>query len=117
MSKKYCKVISIFLLFRDLLAQKLLSNVDEIDTCGQFYQHSTSSFHAPRAQKRKIKWSVFLHFWDLCAQKLLVERWWNWHLSAVLPPWLFVVDGDQIRQHIAGVQYQQTLPNDPEKAG
>jgi len=26
---------------------------------------------------------IFLPFWDLWAQKMLVERWWNWHLVCV----------------------------------
>ncbi len=36
----------------------------------------------PKAQKT-VKLSVFLNFWDLCMQKLLVEYWWNWHLQSI----------------------------------
>ncbi len=31
-----------------------------------------------KAQKKTVKLSVFLRFWDLRMQKLLVECWWNW---------------------------------------
>ncbi len=39
-----------------------------------------SSFHARRSQKCKKtdNLTVFFFFRDLLAQKLLVERWWNW---------------------------------------
>jgi len=43
----------------------------------------TSSFYTRSSQKCKnsVKLSVsFYAFWDLRAQKLLVERWWNWLL-------------------------------------
>jgi len=26
---------------------------------------------------------IFLRFWDLRAQKLYIERWWNWHLDVM----------------------------------
>jgi len=29
--------------------------------------------------------SVFLHFWDLRAQKLLIKCWWNWLLLSISP--------------------------------
>ena len=30
--------------------------------------------------EKLLDMTVFLRFWDLQAKKLLVERWWNWHL-------------------------------------
>ncbi len=43
----------------------------------------TRRFYAHRSQKPN--WPItllsFLHFWDLCLQKLLIKRWWNWHLK------------------------------------
>ena len=48
----------------------LPQKVGEIDPRPQFHQHSTHSFYAPGAQKRKkktVKSSVFLSFWDLRA--------------------------------------------------
>jgi len=48
----------------------------------QFHQRSTYSFYVGRSQKcKKILMTLlyFLRFWDLQMQKLLVERWWNWH--------------------------------------
>ena len=35
----------------------------------------------PKAQKSCLTWLSFLRFWDLRAQKRLVERWWNWPQS------------------------------------
>ena len=44
----------------------------------QFHQHFTRSFYVDRTQKRKkdsqVK-QIFLRFWDLGAQKLLVKCW------------------------------------------
>jgi len=54
-----------------------------IDSWAQFHQRSRYSFYARRSQKCKktlMTWLYFLRFWDLRAQKLYVERWWNWHL-------------------------------------
>ncbi len=34
----------------------------------------------PKAQKRQSSCQPFLCFWDLLAQTLLVELWWNWPL-------------------------------------
>ncbi len=45
----------------------------------QFHQHSTYNFYARKSQKHKktlMTQLYFLHFWDLWAQKLYVERWW-----------------------------------------
>ncbi len=56
-------------------------------TWGQFHQSSTSSFYLRRSQKRKKRHSschYFLRFWDLHAQKLLIECWWNWPQVGVL---------------------------------
>jgi len=44
---------------------------------GQFNQRSTSNFYAHRF--RKSSWQSLFRFWDLRAQKLRVEHWWNWH--------------------------------------
>ncbi len=33
--------------------------------------------------KRLMKLTVFLHFWDLHAQKLYVKCWWHWHLFTI----------------------------------
>ena len=49
----------------------------------QFHQCFRSRFYTRRSQicKKESKViSAFLHFWDLHVQKLLVKRWWNWHL-------------------------------------
>jgi len=48
----------------------------------------TSIFYAHSSQKSKISVnvSIFLSFWDLRVQKLLVERWWNWHLATSVAP-------------------------------
>jgi len=49
-----------------------------------FTKAFTSSFYARSSKKRKnsVKLSVsFYAFWDLRAQKLLLERWLNWHLD------------------------------------
>jgi len=56
---------------------------------GQFHQRSTSSFCGRRSRKCKKDIqviSLFLWFWDLCAHKLLLERWCNWpQLSIYIP--------------------------------
>ncbi len=59
----------------------------EDDIWGQFHQLSKSSFCDCRSSKHKKQQSSyqsFLHLWDLHAQKLLVECWWNWPLIALL---------------------------------
>ncbi len=38
-----------------------------------------------KAQKSQSSCQSFLRFWDLRAQKLLVERWWNLPLCFALP--------------------------------
>jgi len=35
----------------------------------------------PKSTKRHSSCWSFLRFWDLHAQKLFVEWWWNWHLQ------------------------------------
>jgi len=51
---------------------------------GRFHQHDYSKLlcaHIPKAQKDIQNTSVFLRFWDLHAQNLLVKQMWNWPLS------------------------------------
>ncbi len=58
---------------------------------GKFHQCSTSSFYACRSQKRKKciqVVSLFLRFWDLHTQKLLIKCWWNWLLGSISPTYL-----------------------------
>ncbi len=55
----------------------------------QFHQHSTylcaaSTHVAPKSVRIQSKVSIFLCFWDLRVQKLLTERWWNWHQEPIL---------------------------------
>jgi len=40
--------------------------------------HATFMQEDPKSTKRQSSLSVFLHFWDLRAQKLRVKCWWNW---------------------------------------
>jgi len=52
----------------------------------QFHQRSTSIFCTRRSQKKDTdNLTEFLSFWELCAQMLLVERWWNWPLVLISP--------------------------------
>ncbi len=46
------------------------------ETRGQFHQHSMSSFNAadPESAKKQSRCQSFLRFWDLCAQKMLIEN-------------------------------------------
>jgi len=47
----------------------------------QYHQCSMSSFYEGRSQKCNKNWHLdclFMCLRDLHAQKLLVERWWNW---------------------------------------
>jgi hypothetical protein len=63
--------------FRDL--QRL--NNTGLDLSCQYNQCSMSIFYERRSQKCNKDWHLdclFVCFWDLHAQKLLVERWWNW---------------------------------------
>ncbi len=50
----------------------------------------------PKSAKKTVKLSVFLRFWDLQAQKLLLEPWWNWHLLSPLS--LSILDKENIGQ-------------------
>jgi len=56
---------------------------------GQFHQYFTCSQTV----------SLFLHFWDLHEQKLLIERWWNW-------PQVWCIEG------LLGQLWWKPLPND-----
>jgi len=86
MATEFIKVRPIYALFlmRNCVAfRNNCHDIVKIDTWSRFHQCSSYSFYARRSRKRK-KYSkvisIFLPFWDLWAQKLYVERWWNWHL-------------------------------------
>ncbi len=52
----------------NLLAQKLLKNVYEIDPCGLFHKHAYQQLlctQIPEAQKYSQVICVFLRFWNL----------------------------------------------------
>ncbi len=57
-----------------------------IGSKGQFHKHVYKQLlhiqipKAAKAQKYSQVMSVFLRFRDLCAQKMLVNCWWTWHL-------------------------------------
>jgi len=57
-------------------------------TWGQFHQHAMYLRIAftradPESVRIQLSPKYFLCFWDLPAQKLLEERWWNRHLVSI----------------------------------
>jgi len=52
-----------------------------MDYRGRFHQHfylKVLGVQIPKAEKDSREISVFLPFWDLCTQKLLLKCLWNW---------------------------------------
>ncbi len=77
---------------------------------GQFHQHSTHSFYV-----RKLRSQLFcayvlgLHFTSvsLPAQKLGIERWWNWTRESILPNFDFFVFFRFLLLSLAILKYRQ----------
>jgi len=88
-------------------------NIDKMDYRGQFYQHSMKCFISCRIQKRKDCQviSVFLHFWGLRAQILLVKHWWNWLQVSISSTFYEELLSQQIYADLFGTQCREVVLN------
>jgi len=70
----------------DRVSYRYLDNEAKNDSCYDVHQASISStFYEQRLSTKDGQVvSLFLCFWDLRVQKLLVECWWNWTLNSAL---------------------------------
>jgi len=81
--------VQVHKIFKPPFFSRQMNNVKQLVNCDarcQFHQRFTHSFCSCRSKmcpKDSPVISVFLRFWDLSTQKLLIECWWNWPQESI----------------------------------
>ncbi len=73
-------LIVFFCYFRYLRARSYHAPALLLESISPTYLRVAFTPVAPKSVRIQSSVSIFLRFWDLRIQKLLVECWWNWHL-------------------------------------
>ncbi len=59
----------------------LLLSSSNLGSISPTYLHTAFTPVAPKSVRNQSSCQYLFTLWDILAQKLLVERWWNWHLN------------------------------------